>query len=175
MPKKKRSAPTEIEPKDREYVRKVTIGTHTLGIFYPGSAISRNNANPNFNTELIRLIYLPPTGWENNLDTAIEELADPEHLVEDIHKYLPDSTLFNYRPYAEDTNTSLRFPREIGIADEIVEGNLDNVVAIAGLWLGRVLDLPLDEVKSTVYKHLVDKASLVYILNAHVPAVPKPL
>jgi len=122
------------------YVREVTVGDHTIGLFYPGTmevGFSRDHSG-SFN-ERVRLATIPPDGYEEDLRAAIKSLRRSKH-GNDVLKYLPIGTFATYRPQPSLNNKSDQIPIEVGIADEIVGDTLDKVVAVVELWLKRRLN-----------------------------------
>ena len=60
-----------------------------------------------------------------------------------------------------------RLPWQVELPKNVED--LDGIVLAIGLWLGRTLDLPLDEVKSNICQYLSDKDALERIMDDRQP------
>ena len=135
-------------------LREVTVIGHTIGFYYLSPMTFHNN-NPHIVESEPPLVYRASDDWENELYSSIRSLLDKNHSLMHLGFYLPSSTVIDLLPN--------EFPWKAGIPTNV--GNLDGVVLAAGLWLGRQLGLPLEEVRSSIQGYLVDKRALERIIN----------
>ena len=119
-----------------KYERTVTLGSYTIGVYYPQQARSKPNKHSDY-IQTIRSVPPPPSGWEHNLDGAVKSLQNPTHKVGGIIDYLPDGTVIEYPSKRQNPNN---IPIEVGIAEEVVGADLERVVAVVELWLKRRLN-----------------------------------
>ena len=117
------------------YERIVTLGQHTIGVYYPKPVqFETNDFDSGYS---IRSVPLPSTGWEHSLNGAIRRLQDSAQDIGHILTYLPEGTLINYGLNGQNPD---KIPIEVGIAKEIVGADLETVIAVVELWLKKRLN-----------------------------------
>ena len=126
-----------------KYVREVTLGPHTIGVYYPEPATFRHDTYIEF-IEGVSSVPSPPPEWERDLSDAVRSLQDPKHNVGNIIMYLPVGTLIEYPPNGQNPGEIPldQIPVRVGITEEVVGADLERVVAVVELWLKRKLESP---------------------------------
>ena len=125
-------------------LKEVTVMKHTIKFYYlPPTTFKKNG--PLIESSEPTITYRASEDWENELNAAIMSLYDKKHPLMHLGFYLPSATVVDLLPN--------EFPWKAGIPTNVE--NLDGIVLAAGLWLGRQLDLPLEEVRSSIQRYLL--------------------
>jgi len=124
-------------PANSKYAGEVTVAGYSIRITCHGEIEIVNRDNDGFFIETVRLVPPPIPGWKDSLDAAVKDLQDERHNVRPLGYYLPIGSVVTYKPNGQNLG---QIPTGVGIADDVIGGDLERVIAAVELWLKRTLE-----------------------------------